>query len=185
VDYLRWWTARGAAGLNFHTGDRTGGAVTLPCRYAAFVSATNGYEIRPLAYGLKLFALGGFGKTLPANVSGATNQNVVAYANLTDQKTVGVTIINKIHGAGTTNIEVQIHLDAPLSGESAQVVFLTAKNGDMAADSTEMTLGGEPILGDGSWHGKWISLPVVKGTNVITLTLPPAGAAVVKMKCGR
>lgn len=185
VDYLRWWVARGAAGLNFHTGDRTGGTVTLPCRYAAFVSATNGYEIRPLGYGLKLFALGGFGKTLQANVSSASNQNVVAYANLADRKTVGVTIINKIHGAGATDIEVQIHLDAPLSGERAQVVFLTAQNGDLAADASQMTLGGAPILGDGSWHGKWISLPVAKGTNVITLTLPPASAAVVRMKCGR
>jgi hypothetical protein len=43
LDYLHWWTSHGAAGLNFHTGDRTGGAVSLPCRYAAFVSSAQGY----------------------------------------------------------------------------------------------------------------------------------------------
>jgi hypothetical protein len=42
VDYLHWWTSHGAAGLNFHTGDRTGGALSMPCRYAAFVTSGAG-----------------------------------------------------------------------------------------------------------------------------------------------
>ena len=182
VDYLHWWTARGADGLNFHTGDRTGGAITLPCRYAAFVSVTNGYEIRPLSYGLKLFSLGGVGKTLPVNVSDDTNQKLVAYANLVEKKTVCVTIINKNHGLGATNTEVQIKLDALLSGKDAKVIYLVAKDGDIAAGSSEVTLGGAPILEDGSWQGKWTSLPAGKGTNAITLIMPPASAAVVKLK---
>lgn len=182
LDYLHWWTARGADGLNFHTGDRTGGAITLPCRYAAFVSTTNGYETRPLGYGLKLFSLGGGGKTLPATVSSDTNQNLVAYANLAEKKTVCVTLINKAHGPDATNAEVQLKLDALLSGKDARVIYLTAKDGDIAAGSAEVTLGGAPIQTDGNWQGKWTSLPVVKGTKVITLTMPPASAAVLKVK---
>lgn len=181
LDYLHWWTARDADGLNFHTGDRTGGAITLPCRYAAFVSAPDGYEARPLAYGLKLFSLGGEGKTLTATVASDTNQNLVAYATLVEKKTVCVTLINKAHGSGATNAEVQIKLDAPLSGKDARVIYLTAKDGDIAADSADVTLGGAPIRADGNWRGKWSSLPVAKGTNVLTLTLPPASAAVVKV----
>jgi len=184
IDYLRWWTSRGAVGLNFHTGDRTGGAITLPCRYAAFVSAANGYDIRPLGYGLKLFALGGHGKSLPAYVSCATNQNLVAYANLVDQKTVSVTVINKTHGIGATNSEVQITLDAPLAGKGAQAIFMIATNNDLAADSSGVRLGGAPILKDGSWHGTWSTIPVAKSANALTLTLPPASAAVVRLKVG-
>ena len=182
VDYLRWWTARGADGLNFHTGDRTGGAITLPCRYAVFVTATNGYEIRPLGYGLKLFSLGGLGKTLPVYISGDTNQNFVAYANLADPKTVCVTVINKTHGAGATNAVVQIQLGATLSGGDAKVIFLTESNGDISAGASRMTLGGAPIREDGSWRGKWTALQFNAGTNVVALTLPPASAAVVKLR---
>ena len=182
VDYLHWWTAHGADGLNFHTGDRTGGAITLPCRYAVFVTATNGYEIRPLGYGLKLFALGGVGQALPVNVSGSVDQNLVAYANMAEEKTVCVTVINKTHGAGATNTAVQVKLDATLSGKDAKVIFLTENNRDIAAGASQVTLGGAPIRADGSWRGKWTALPVVAGTNVVALTMPPASAAVVKVK---
>ena len=182
VDYLHWWTARGADGLNFHTGDRTGGAITMPCRYAAFVSAANGYEIRPLGYGLKLFSLGSQGKRLSATVSGDTHQNLIAYATLAEKKTVCVTLINKAHGPGATNTEVRIKLDAHLSGRNAKVIFLTAKDNDIAAGSAEVTLGGAAIREDGSWQGQWTALPVAKGADAITLTLPPASAAAVKIR---
>lgn len=182
VDYLHWWTAHGANGLNFHTGDRTGGAITLPCRYAAFVSSANGYEARPLSYGLKLFSLGGQGEMLPVNVTGDTNQNVVAYANLAEGRIVSVTIINKNHGTDATNAEVQIKFDGRLAGKDAKVIFLTAKNGDIGAGSSDVTLGGAPILEDGKWNGKWSSLSVVKDSNVFAMMVPPASAAVVKLK---
>lgn len=183
VDYLHWWTARGADGLNFHTGDRTGGAITLPCRYAAFVTATNGgYTVRPLGYGLKLFSLGGFGKTLPAETSAASDQNLVAYANLVEPKTVCVTILNKAHGPGTADAAVQINLDAPVSARKASAIFLTERDSDIAAGAAQVTLGGAPIRADGRWRGKWTSLPVVAGTNIVALSLPPASAAVIRVK---
>ncbi len=182
VDYLHWWTAHSADGLNFHTGDRTGGAITMPCRYAAFVSSAKGYEARPLAYGMKLFSLGGQGKILTTSISTDTNQNIVAYATLAKKKTACVTLINKTHGGSATNSEVQIKLDAGLAGKTAQVILLTAQDGDIAAGSSAVTLGGAAILEDGTWEGRWTSLPIAKGADTITLTLPPASAAVVKFK---
>ena len=98
VDYLHWWAARGASNVNFHTGDRTGGEVTLPCQYAAFVTARDGYEVRPLGYGMKLFDLGGHGRSVPIDVGTATEQNLCEYATLSEEKVVSVTLINKSHG---------------------------------------------------------------------------------------
>jgi hypothetical protein len=182
ADYLHWWSARGADGLNFHTGDRTGGTISLPCRYAAFVTATNGYEIRPLGYGLKLFSLGGQGRILPVNVSSDTNQNVVAYATLVEKKTVLLTIINKTHGPEAGDAAIQIKLDSPQSGDVIKIIRLTEARGDIAAGASQMTLGGAPITEAGKWRGRWDSLPIVGGTDYFPLTMPPASAAVIKVK---
>jgi len=182
ADYLHWWAARGADGLNFHTGDRTGGMLNLPCRYAAFVTSTNGYAVRPLGYGLKFFSLSGLGKTLPVNVSAAPDQNLVAYANLVEPKIVCVTVINKAHGPGAPDAAMQIKLDAPIAGRKVSVIFLTERDGDIAAGASQVTLGGAPISENGSWRGKWTSLPVAAGTNVIVLSLPPASAAAIQVK---
>lgn len=180
VDYLHWWTANGSQGLNFHTGDRTGGAISLPCRYAAFVSDAGGYAMRPLAYGMKLFDLGGHGTHLPVTLS--SNQNLVAYATQTGDKTVAVTLINKSHGAGASNTVVQIKLDSPLASSQVQAVFLSAPDGDIAAE-TGVTLGGAAIEKDGAWNGKWTTLPASSvSDSAITVTVPAASAAVIKFK---
>jgi len=173
VDYLHWWTSHGSDGMNFHTGDRTGGDVSLPCRYSAFVTSANGYEVRPLAYGMKLFDLGGHGKQLALTNPASTN--FVAYAAL-DAKTIFVTLINKAHGPDAANSEVQIKLDAAIDGSNAQAIFLEAKNGDIAAGSNDVTVGGAPIKEDGTWDGHWTPLKVTN--NNFTISMPPASAAV-------
>jgi hypothetical protein len=182
LDYLYWWAAHGADGLNFHTGDRTGGAVALPCRYAAFASSSHGYEVRPLGYGMKMFDLGGRGKQIPVSVPPESAQALVAYGALTNDKTVLITIINKTHGVGATNLDIQLGLDPPLAASEARVIYLTARNGDLAADSSEVTLGGAPMREDGSWQGHWTPLSVfANDPHGIIVTMPPASAAVIKM----
>lgn len=177
VDYLHWWTSHGADGMNFHTGDRTGGDVSMPCRYSAFVTTANGYEARPLAYGMKLFALGGHGRQLA--VANPASTNLAAYATL-DGKTIFITLINKAHGAGTTNSEIRIQLDVPVDKSNAQAIFLEAKNGDISADSNGVTLGGAPIKENGTWDGYWAPLKV-GSKNLITVSMLPASAAVVRL----
>ena len=181
IDYMHWWISHGAHGLNFHTGDTTGGAITLPCQYAVFVSSAGGYEVRPLGYAMKLFDFGGHGQYLPVNVSSSPERGLVAYATLENKNSVAVTLINKAHGKGAVNTDVQIRLDAQPGISEARVIFLTAPGGDIAAESG-LTLGGASIQEDGSWYGQWTSLSVAgRDSSVITVSMPPASAAVVKM----
>lgn len=179
MDFLHWWAAHGAAGVNFHTGDRTGGSVSMPCRYAAFVSAANGCEVRPLGYGMKLFSLGSRGKTLPVEILPAAETNLTAYAVLDDAKSVFVTVINKAHGAGAAGAEVQIKLDAALAGTNAEAIFLTAKNNDIAGGSADVTLGGAAVGEAGGWSGQWQPQPFSAAGNSVSVVMPPASAAVI------
>ena len=186
ADYLHWWADHGADGLNFHTGDRTGGELSMSCRYAAFVTSGHGYEARPLAYGMKLFDLGGYGKKIPATVAPATNQNLVAYATLFERKTVSVTLINKTHGPGAKEETVQIKPDKPLTDSKVLVIFLRGRNNDLGGSSPDVTLGGAPIKEDGTWGGQWTQLPPsAAGNDAIAVTMPPASAVVVRISPAR
>lgn len=182
LDYLHWWAARGAEGLNFHTGDRTGGALNLPCQYAAFVSSPKGYNVRPLGYGLKLFSLSGLGQTLPASVTARTNLNLAVYANTPEPKVACVTIINKDHGSDATAATVQIALDAKVASKTISTILLTEQNCDIAADAAKISLGGAAISESGKWSGKWTKQPVTAGKNVITVSVPPASALLIRTK---
>jgi hypothetical protein len=178
LDYLHWWAGHSADGLNFHTGDRTGGEVSMPCRYAAFVTSAHGYEVRPLGYGMKLFDLGGHGKALAVTAPPATS--LIAYATL-DADIISVTLINKAHGSGSKEQAVQIKLDTSLADSKAHVIFLRTANDAIGGGSADVTLGGAPIQEDGSWNGQWTQLPPgAVNNNVIAVTMPPASAAVVK-----
>jgi hypothetical protein len=178
VDFLYWWSVHDCNGINFHTGDRTGGTTSMPCRYAAFVTSPKGYEVRPLGYGLKLFSLGSHGRQL-SSMTSATN--LAVYATL-DGKNSFVTIINKAHGANAEDQRVKIEFDEPLTRKNPQVIYLRAKNNDLAADSSKMLLGGATIGNDGVWRGKWqkLSTAVIK-ENTISLIMPPASAAVLEV----
>jgi hypothetical protein len=184
LDYLHWWTSHGAAGLNFHTGDRTGGALSMPCRYAAFVTLGAGYEARPLAYGMKLFDLGGHGRSLKTTVAPDAVGELVAYAVLSDDKNAFVTIINKAHGADVGASEVEINFDAaPAESSQASAVFLEGARGDLAGGSGDVTLGGAAIREDGTWNGHWTTLSVAdKGGATVVVNVPAASAVVVKEK---
>jgi hypothetical protein len=182
VDYLHWWVAHGAAGLNFHTGDRTGGSVNLPCRYAAFVTSDHGYEVRPLSYGLKLFSLGGSGRSLPVSVSDAGTRNLVAYATIGEGDVSAVTVINKTADTGARPLHVRVSFDRAVAAQHGEVIFMTAKNNDLAGSSGDVFVGGAGIGEDGRWQGKWSKLPESAfREKSLELTLPPASAAVVKV----
>jgi hypothetical protein len=181
ADYLHWWVAHGADGLNFHTGDRTGGSINLPCRYAAFVTSGNGYEVRPLSYGLKLFSLGGGGRSLPASASETTGQNIAAYATIED-RVAAVTVINKAAGAEAQELRVRISFDRAFASRRGKAIFMTAKNNDVSVTSGDVFLGGAAIGKDGHWQGKWTELPrSAFGEKTLELALPPATAVVVKV----
>lgn len=183
LDFLWWWAEHGAAGLNFHTGDKVAAGYELrPSKYTAFFTATNGYHVRPLGYGIKAFDLGGHGRMLPVTITGGVAPlNVSAYAVLCDAKTVCVTLINKKYGAAAETLPIK--LDIPASRVvRGKIIYLTAPGHEVAATSG-VTLGGAAIQNDASWRGAWKTLSAAAGEtpSAITVELPPASAAVVRL----
>ncbi|MDR3457622.1 MAG: hypothetical protein P4N60_09265 [Verrucomicrobiae bacterium] len=172
LDFMYWWAAHDCAGLNFHTGDKVAaGSELRPSKYTAYFTATNGYLIRPLGYGIKAFDLGGHGRFLPVKISNINDLNLSAYAVLGDDKSIYLTIINKEHGE--TARDAAVTLDGSLA--QAQVVFLKAPDNDIAATAGE-TLGGAEIRNDGTWSGGWSPL------NAAAVKLPAATAVVIKIQ---
>jgi hypothetical protein len=178
VDFMYWWAAHGAAGVNFHTGDRVAAGSNLrPSRYTAFFSTTNGYSLRPLGYGLQTFALGSRGRFVPLAKSSLPPINLSAYAVLAADKTLFLTLINKENGPGAH--EANFTLTGADAYTTGQLILLTAPNGDVAATSG-VTLGGAAIKEDASWQGSWSAAPApVQGE--FKFKLPAATAAVVKL----
>ena len=180
LDFMYWWAAHGAAGLNFHTGDRVAAGYTLqPSKYTAFFSTTNGYIVRPLGYGIKAFDLGSHGRFVPATMTNPENLNLSTYAVLGDDKNLYVTIINKEHGAGARGAAVAINQDHA-GFTRAGAIFLTAPENKVAATAGE-TLGGTLILNDGSWDGKWTPLHLPVSDSVFLAKIPAASAAIIKL----
>jgi hypothetical protein len=179
VDYLHWWILHGADGVNFHTGDKTGGSVSLPSQYAAFVTAHDGYDVRPLAYGLMLFHLGASGSELNAHVSSTPEKGLVAYATLAEDSTISITVINKAHGDQAKNSEVRIVLYAPLATSKARALFLSARNGDITAKAAEVSMGRASIRPDGSWSGHWVPIKTDHSRRILMITMPPASAVLI------
>jgi hypothetical protein len=180
LDFMYWWAAHGAAGLNFHTGDRVAAGYELrPSKYTAFFSTTNGYLIRPLGYGIKAFDLGSHGKFVPVTVSNPGNLNLSVYAVLDEDKNLYCTIINKEHGTGADGLKVSLSQNGA-NFPHAQIIFLSAPQNDVAATSGE-TLGGATIEKDGSWTGTWQPSNSRASDTVTNLEIPPASAAIIKL----
>jgi hypothetical protein len=178
LDFMYWWAEHQAAGLNFHTGDRVAAGSTLqPSKYTAFFSTTNGYVVRPLGYGIKAFNLGGHGKFVPMQISGAENLNLRAHAVLGADKNIYVTLINNEHGENAR--AASVGLKGGTSFTQGEIISLTQSSNDVAATSG-VTLGGAEIASDGSWAGTWKPLGNDK-IGVFAVTVPAASAVIVKL----
>ena len=177
LDFMYWWAAHHAAGLNFHTGDKVAAGNALrPSKYTAFFTATNGFLVRPLGYGIKAFDLGGHGRFVPAMVSNPDQLNLSAYAVLGDDKNLYLTIINKEHGEKARDAMV---VPDKMNITGAQILSLTAPGGEVAATSGE-TLGGAEIKSDGSWQGTWTTLPTDR-SGIFAVKVPAASAVIIKL----
>jgi hypothetical protein len=178
LEYCCWWSSRGAAGLNFHTGDMVSGPI--PCQYAVFVTSSSGYSARPLAYGMKAFSLAAEGSWIAATMTSPTNPNLSAYATLSNQQTLDVILLNKAFGPGAAAATIHLHVPAPHVMQEAKAMLLRAAGDDIAVKSG-ITLGGAPIADDASWDGKWSDCPPATD-GALSLDLPPASAAIVRCR---
>jgi hypothetical protein len=179
LDYQWWWAAHGAGGINFHTGDKVAARdENKPCRYATFWTTANGYNVHPIGYAEKMFSLGGHGKLLTATVENTNNFNLSVYATTAAEENIFITLINKEHGDSARAADIV--LDLGFAKARAEIIFLTAPNGDVAA-KTGVTLGGAEIQDDATWNGKWTDLPKPAADGKFSLKLPAASAALVKI----
>ena len=179
LDYQWWWAADGASGINFHTGDKVAARdESKPCRYAVFWTSANGYNVHPIGYALKMFSLVGEGSLVSAKVENTENLNLAAYAVDAGKGGIRVTLINREQGNSARAAEVT--LNPGFAGASAQVMFLTVPDGNVAAKSGA-TLGGAEIQDDGTWAGQWTRLANPAADGHFTLKLPAACAALVKI----
>jgi hypothetical protein len=177
LDFMYWWAAHDATGLNFHTGDRVSMNNSYQAsRYAAFVSGTDGFEIRPLAFGMKAFEIAAHGRMLPLTITNEGKANITAYAVTAADHSLYVTVINREHGSTARDLTVTLNTAAK---SSAQVIYLNHETGDVSATSG-ITLGGTTIEKDGSWTGKW--QPVTGKTDAaVDVKVPAASAAIVRI----
>jgi hypothetical protein len=172
LDYLHWWAAHGASGVNFHNKQWLFTDTIVPAP-----ATTGGYAITPKGYGIKAFTLGSAGRVKSTGIGNRDGINLTAYC-------VGqagedyVTIINKTHGAQAVDAAVTIAPPGqPLRG--AEVMALASEEPGHAT-GTGGTLGGARITGDTAWNGQWKALPADPRAG-ISLTVPATTAAIVKI----
>lgn len=171
LDFMHWWAAHGAGGVNFHNKRWIPTDTLIP--------GSNGRLITyPKGYGIKAFDLGAHGSVQPLTMTNTNELNLTAYA-VGDGLDLYVTIVNKEHGPGARGAAVTI-VPAGFSSGSAAAMFLTAPNGNVAA-TDGVTLGGAVITNNAPWLGQWTALdPVTNGQ--CTVTVSGASAAVVKIR---
>jgi hypothetical protein len=179
LDFLHWWAARGAIGINFHTGDSVAAGSSLTsCHYATYWTSPTGYNVHPIGYAIKAFDLGSHGRITPVTVSPSDAVNLTAYAVSSDQGGLFVTIINKEHGAAAQSAAITL---APGSNyQHGQTQTLTSSNGDVA-DTTGMLLGGSSIGDDASWNGRWTPITRASASDPWKVHIAPASAVVINL----
>jgi hypothetical protein len=183
LNYEWWWASHGITGINFHTGDTVAARdENKPCRYATFWAMPDGYNVHPIGYAEKMFSLGSRGRIVPVKIQSesATNLNFAVYAVAGDDKNFYVTLINKSHGATATNLSISIGAQGINHWSKGKVIRLTTPNGDIS-QKTDVTLGGAEITDDAKWDGEWQTVPFSKSQSSMTIDLPAASAAVLKL----
>lgn len=169
LDFLHWWAAHDAKGVDFHNTTWVVGDVISP-------DSNGQLQINPKGYGLKAFDLGSHGRIASVAIANPEKVNLTAYA-VRDAGNLFVTIINKDHGTGAHSAVVTIASDG--IARRSEVLFLTAPNGDVTS-KTGVTLGGASISNDAPWLGKWTSL-VSEKSGQCAVKVPATSAAIVKI----
>ena len=180
LDYMHWWAAHGAGGVNFHNKQWLYTDTIVPDP----AGPGQGYAATPKGYGIKAFTLGSAGQARPVGIENADGVNLTAYG-AGEAGWDYVTIINKTEGAGAADAAVTIVPAGPgqAGGEppGAEVMTLAGPEpGD--ATAAQATLGDAAITGDTPWNGTWSPLPPdpESGTG-IRLTVRAATAAIVRI----
>lgn len=170
LDYLHWWAAHGASGVNFHNTE------WLKTDTVYFDPDSTSYRINPKAYAIRAFDLGSRGSTKQVTLNNMENLNLTAYA-IGDATNLYVTIINKEHGANGHAAAVTVVADG-FSPNAADTMFLAAPNGNVGAIDG-ITLGGASISNNAPWEGRWT--PIKHKKNGCVIIVPSGSAVIVRL----
>jgi hypothetical protein len=178
LDYLHWWAAHGAAGVNFHNKQWLLTDTIIPDP-----AAQDGYAITPKGYGITAFTLGSAGRVRQLRIARPDGLNLTAYCTAAADDDY-VTLINKSYGQHAADAAVTILPPGPGPHIAEVMTLAAAPPGDAAGAGA--TLGGAVITGDAGWHGTWNPLPADTGPGTgpgtgIRLTVSATTAAVVKI----
>jgi hypothetical protein len=172
LEYMHWWAAHGAAGINFHNRRWILNTTIYPEKDADD-GLGSGYHLHPIAYGIKAFELSAHGTSIPVAIANPDAVNFTAYAVRGDAYLL-VTLINK-KDPGAKLADAKVTIVAPGSSGPSQVMFLSAPN---AAAKDGITLGGASF-NNAMWDGEWTSH---SGT---TIDVPGTSAAIVRLPLKR
>jgi hypothetical protein len=178
LDYMHWWAASNAGGVNYHNKQWIPTDTIVPDPNPC-VGTCGNYQTNPKGYGIKAFDLGGHGYVEPATISNPDNINLTAYA-VGDAQDLYVTIVNKTHSTtnDSTDAAVTIQPDGFAAASAAFIELTDGQPGNAALLTA--TLGGTSIPNNARWAGQWT--PLCAETNgAITLTVPATTAMVVKI----
>ena len=171
LEFLHWWAAHGAAGVNFHNTEwlKTD---------TVYLDETGNYQIHPKAYGIKAFEVGSHGHAENVKMENNEKLNLAAYA-VGDATHLYVTIINKEYGEGARDATVRINPGAFVAAR-AEMMLLRAPNGNVGATSGTM-LAGAFITNNATWHEVWSPIGRAVEENFHLVTVPHASATLVKL----
>jgi hypothetical protein len=177
LDFLHWWAAHGAAGVNFHNKQWLPADVIVP----APAASGERYVVTPKGYGIKAFTLGSAGTVKPTQIGNPASMNLTAYC-ISGAGEDYVTIINKTQGAEAADAAVTILPYGPGVQGVEIITLASTEPGDATAASA--LLGGASITGDSPWQGTWSTLPTdpqagirvtVSATTAVILRIPNGG----------
>lgn len=175
LDYLHWWAAHGAAGINFHNKQWIPTDTVIPNPDPTGLCA---YLAGPKAYAIKAFDLGSHGQVKHVTPDPVPGINITAYA-VGDGSTLDVTVINKTTGSQATDAAVTLIPEHFVPAVADVVVLSSGTPGD--ATPLTATLGGGTINCAAPWSGRATALrPDALGH--VSLTVRATTAAVVTMQ---
>lgn len=162
INFLFTLAQNSAAGANFHGGGDSSGYTPI-----ADDGSGNVVGVRPLYYGIYLFAKAANGKLLATTVM----QNGVALSGFAVAGSDGSTYVvaNNVDGSQTAEVTVAV-------GKSASQAVLTPLTAPSLTSTSGVTFGGSAIGLDGSWAPSVQQTIAVSGGS-FSFSLP-AGSAV-------
>jgi hypothetical protein len=186
LNYLWWWAAHGASGLNFHTGAHYVNSGRF-ASYSVFSSALDG-TLTPLglSYAMLCFKLGSQGQALDTTLSKSpANLNITAYSLLGRDGAVYVTLINQQWADKTRSASVMIRLPS-MAIATIQTMSLAQTTGDVGftpggMESGSITLGGSSIQSDGTWTARWSASSTPSEPHTCRVIVPAASALLVRV----